>query len=75
MAPLPDGALRSTERVSARSERAPHDEKYPVNPDETFDVDVEIRPTSMVVPAGHHIAFTISGKDFERPDAQGLMKG
>jgi predicted acyl esterase len=46
-----------------------------VNPNEVYQVDIEIWPTSIVVPAGYRLALTIGGKDFERPDAQGLMKG
>jgi predicted acyl esterase len=53
----------------------PHDERQPLKPGEVYEVDVEIWPTSIVVPAGYHLALTISGKDFERPDSQGLMKG
>lgn len=53
----------------------PHDGSDPVAPGEIYGVDVEIWPTSIVVPAGYRLGLTISGMDFERPDAEGLMKG
>ena len=53
----------------------PHDERLPVVPGEIYEVDVEIWPTSIVVPAGYRLALTIAGQDFARPEAQGLMKG
>ena len=53
----------------------PHDAKLPVVPGEIYEVDVEIWPTSIVVPGGYRLALTIAGQDFARPEAQGLMKG
>jgi predicted acyl esterase len=42
-----------------------HDEKQPLNPGEIVQLDVEIWPTSIVVPAGHRIALSVRGKDYE----------
>ncbi len=42
-----------------------HDEKQPLKPGEIVQLDVEIWPTSIVVPAGHRIALTVRGKDYE----------
>ena len=42
-----------------------HDEPWPLNPGEIVDLDVEIWPTSIVVPKGYRIAVTIRGKDYE----------
>jgi predicted acyl esterase len=42
-----------------------HDEKRPLNPGEIVEVEVEIWPTSIVVPAGHRLALTVRGKDYE----------
>ena len=81
MAPVSQGWLRVSHRKTdlARSTPAkpyhPHDERLPVVAGETYAVDVEIWPTSVVVPAGYTLALTVAGKDFERPEAQGLMKG
>ena len=80
-APVSQGWLRIShrkidpERSHLYKPHHPHDEQHPVNPGEIYEVDVEIWPTSIVVPAGYQLALTIGGKDFERTDAQGLMKG
>jgi len=42
-----------------------HDEPRPLRPGEVVEVEVEILPTSIVVPASHRLAITISGRDFE----------
>ena len=42
-----------------------HDEPWPLNPGEIVDLDVEIWPTSIVVPKGYRIAVTIRGEDYE----------
>jgi len=80
-APVSQGWLRVSQRKldPARSRPGkpyhPHDERLPVAPAEIYEVDVEIWPTSIVVPAGYRLALTIAGQDFVRPEAQGLMKG
>src|ERR687893_1923812 len=45
----------------------PHDRAEPLNPREVYAVDVEIWPTCVVVPAGHRIALTVRGRDYEYP--------
>jgi predicted acyl esterase len=42
-----------------------HDELWPLTPGETAELDVEIWPTCIVVPAGYRLALTVRGKDFE----------
>jgi predicted acyl esterase len=42
-----------------------HDEEWPLTPGEPVELDVEIWPTSIVVPPGYHIALTVRGKDYE----------
>jgi len=42
-----------------------HDEVQPLNPGQPVVVDVELWPTSIVVPAGHRLALTVRGKDYE----------
>ena len=44
-----------------------HDHIDPLVPGRVYEIDVEIWPTSLVLPAGHRIALTIMGRDFERP--------
>ena len=80
-APISQGWLRVSHRKTdlalSRSYKPyhPHNERLAVNPGELYEVDVEIWPTSIVVPASYRLALTVGGRDFERPDAQGLMKG
>ncbi|HEY4465716.1 MAG TPA: CocE/NonD family hydrolase [Streptosporangiaceae bacterium] len=45
----------------------PHDHRDPLTPGETVPLDIEIWPTSVVIPAGYRLAVTIGGRDFEFP--------
>jgi len=42
-----------------------HDQKQPLTPAVPVDLDVEIWPTSIVVPPGYRLALTVRGKDYE----------
>jgi len=42
-----------------------HDERQPLVPGEVVELDIEIIPTSIVVPAGYRIALSIRGRDYE----------
>ena len=44
-----------------------HDVKEPLTPGKVVELDVEIWPTSIVVPAGYRVALTVRGKDYEHP--------
>ena len=44
----------------------PHDEIQPLTPDAVYQADVEIWPTSLVIPAGYQVALTVRGRDYER---------
>lgn len=51
-----------------------HDEQQHLEPGEVVELDVEIWPTCIVVPAGYRIGFTVRGKDYEYPgDTTGLF--
>ena len=69
--PIAQGWLRASHRkrdLRLSTEYRPyhtHDEKQPLGPDEVVQLDVEIWPTSIVVPAGHRLALTVRGKDYE----------
>ena len=41
-----------------------HDERQPLTPGQRYELDVEIWPTSIVVPAGYRIALTVQGTDY-----------
>jgi predicted acyl esterase len=47
--------------------------KQPLKPGEVVELDIEILPTSIVVPAGHRIALTIRGKDYVYPGPAGVL--
>ena len=48
-----------------------HDEPQPLTPGKPVQLDLEIWPTSIVVPPGHRIAFTVRGRDYEYPGESG----
>ncbi len=52
-----------------------HDEKQPLAPGTVYELDVEIWPTSIVVPAGHRIGLTVRGRDYEYPGGPGAGLG
>ena len=77
--PIAQGWLRASHRKldpELSEEYRPyhtHDEKQPITPGEIVELDVEIWPTCIVVPAGYRIGFTVRGKDYEYPgDTTGL---
>ena len=69
--PVAQGWLRASHRkldTRLSTEYRPyhtHDEPQPLKPGEVVRLDVEIWPTSIVVPAGHRVALTVRGKDYE----------
>jgi predicted acyl esterase len=42
-----------------------HDEKQLLTTNEVVSLDIELWPTSIVVPAGYRVALTVRGKDYE----------
>jgi uncharacterized protein len=50
-----------------------HDEIQKLTPRQTYEVDVEIWPTSMVFPKGYRLVLTLMGKDFQFPDIPGRI--
>lgn len=71
--PLAQGWLRASHRKIDLSRSLPyrpyhtHDEKQPLKPGEVYELDIEIWPTHVILPAGFMVAVQVSGKDFERP--------
>jgi predicted acyl esterase len=70
--PLAQGWLRASHRKLDLKRSLPyrpyhsHDEILTVKPNEVYELDVEIWPTNIILPAGFRLALQISGKDFER---------
>ncbi len=44
-----------------------HDEKWPLTPGENVECDVEIWPTSIVVPRGYRLGLSVRGRDYVAP--------
>jgi len=44
-----------------------HDEREPLKPGEPVEVDIEIWPTSVLIPAGYRLGVCVQGRDFELP--------
>jgi uncharacterized protein len=69
--PIAQGWLRASHRKLDLERTLPyrpyhtHDEVQPLIPGRAVELDVEIWPTCIVVPAGYRIALTIRGKDYE----------
>lgn len=74
--PLSQGWLRASQRKLDPQRSRPykpyhsHDEVQPLEPGATDELDVEVWPTCIVLPAGFQLALTIGGRDFERPPAE-----
>jgi len=67
------GWLRASHRKLDPTKSCPyrpwhtHDELQRLVPGETYELDVEIWPTSIIVPAGYRVGITVTGVDFEFP--------
>jgi predicted acyl esterase len=75
--PVAQGWLRASHRKLDPELSEPyrpyhsHDERQPLTPGEVYELDVEIWPTSIVLPAGYRLALTVQGRDYEYPKAGG----
>jgi predicted acyl esterase len=75
--PIAQGWLRASHRKLDKKLSEPyrpyhtHDEVQPLKPGEVYDLDIEIWPTSIVVPAGYRIALTVRGRDYVYPGGSG----
>jgi uncharacterized protein len=71
--PLAKGCLRASHRKLDPARSKPwrpyhsHDEHQPLEPGKVYQLDIEIWPTCVVLPAGCRVALTVSGSDFEKP--------
>ena len=80
-APVSQGWLRVSQRKldpKRSTEFQPwhaHDEAQKLRPGDIVDVDLEIWPASLALPAGCRLALTLQGKDFERPGETGAQRG
>ncbi len=69
--PVAQGWLRASHRKLDKKLSLPyrpyhtHDEKQPLKKGQPVDLDIEIWPTCIVVPAGYRIGLSVRGKDYE----------
>lgn len=77
--PIAQGWLRASHRKTDPELSEPyrpyhtHDERQLLNPGESVALDVELWPTSVVIPAGYRIALTLRGRDYEHAASGGFM--
>jgi predicted acyl esterase len=70
-APIGQGWLRASHRKLDAEKSKPwlpyhaHTDYEPLVPGEIYELDIEIWPTSIVVPAGYQIALSVLGRDFD----------
>jgi predicted acyl esterase len=75
--PIGQGWLRASHRKLDKRLSTPyrpyhtHDRHQPLEPDEVVELDIEIWPTCVVLPAGYRVGVTIRGKDYEYPGPSG----
>jgi len=71
--PIAQGWLRASHRKLDAKLTLPyrpyhtHDEKQPLAPGKLYELDVEVWPTCIVLPAGYRIGLTVRGRDYEYP--------
>jgi predicted acyl esterase len=75
--PIGQGWLRASHRKLDKKLSKPyrpyhtHDEKQPLKKGQVVELDIEIWPTSIVLPAGYRVGLSIRGKDYEYGGASG----
>jgi len=75
--PIAQGWLRASHRKLDKKLSKPfrpyhtHDEKQPLKKGQQVELDIEIWPSSIVVPAGYRVGLSIRGKDYEYGGATG----
>jgi predicted acyl esterase len=75
--PIGQGWLRASHRKLDKKLSTPwrpyhtHDRPQPLKPGEAVELDIEIWPTCVVLPAGYRVGLTVRGRDYEYPGASG----
>ncbi len=75
--PIAQGWLRASHRkLDPRKSRKhqpyhSHDEVQPLKPGQIYELDVEVWPTSIVVPPGYRLGLTVRGRDYVYPGGSG----
>jgi predicted acyl esterase len=80
-APLTQGWLRASHRKLDPDLSEPyrpyhaHDDVQPLKPGQPVHLDVELWPTSIVIPKGYRIGLTVRGTDYETSRPTGARLG
>jgi len=75
--PIAQGWLRASHReLDSKKSKPyqpyhPHTKIEPLKPGKVYELDIEIWPTCLVIPAGYRIALTVRGKDYVYPGGTG----
>src|SRR3954462_9644329 len=75
--PVAQGWLRASHRKLDPLRSKPwrpwhaHAERQPLEPGQVVPLDIELWPTSIVAPAGHRLALTVRGRDYEYAKSTG----
>jgi uncharacterized protein len=75
--PVAQGWLRASHRQLDPARSLPyrpyhsHARKQPLTPGEIYALDIEIWPTSIVVPAGYRVGLSVRGRDYVYPGGSG----
>jgi hypothetical protein len=75
--PVAQGWLRASHRKLDPKLSTPwrpyhtHDERLPLRRGEIVALDIELWPTSIVIPAGYRVALTVRGRDYEYAKSTG----
>jgi hypothetical protein len=76
--PIAQGWLRASHRKLDPALSLPyrpyhtHDEVQPLVPGQIYELDIEIWPTCIVLPAGCRLGLTVRGRDYEYPGGAGV---
>lgn len=71
--PISHGWLRASRRKLDPERSLPyrpfhtHDEAQPLTPGEVYELDIEIWPTCVVIPAGYRLGLSVRGRDYVYP--------
>jgi predicted acyl esterase len=75
--PIGQGWLRASHRKLDKKLTLPfrpyhtHNEQQPLKPGQVYELDIEIVPTSIVVPKGYRVGLTVRGRDYVYPGGSG----
>jgi predicted acyl esterase len=79
--PIAQGWLRASHRKLDPAHSLPyrpyhtHDEVQLLTPGQVYELDIEIWPTCIVIPAGYRLGLTVRGRDYEYPGGPGVGLG